>query len=636
MKIRANGVRRWHWVDLAALFCVSAFALLTLYFSIRQHDSFHTHAFDMGYIDNVLWNTSQGRLFINDLPDKPRNFMGEHFSPGLLVLVPFYWLWPDARVLFVAQTIALALCVVPAYYFVRRRYPVAALLVTLALLLQPALWTIALGEFHEIILAVPLLSWALVALFDFRGRRQKLALWGGLIGALLMKEEVAVIVAAVGAYLIAAALIQKRRPAAERLPGPGMLTGFALLLVACAWLGFVWELLPALAPDAVSHWQDRFGDIAPTPLAGLVRLLSDPAYTLGRFAAPAKLGALARLLWPLAFLPILAPLIFLLALPVLGYLLLSGKASVSQLQFWYAAPLLPLLFVAAAAAVAWSPRGRARFFAALLLAAAGAAYLLLGPGPASLQYEPARFALDARTACGTQLLALIPPQASLSAQDNLLPHLAHRSTLFVFPSLGDPPAEYVALDARYEFTGGYSNWPVVRPLDVPRVLNQFLSDPAYDLLGDGCDYKVLHYTIAPQIANRQEDSFGQQVRLLGDSISVADAQGVYQPAHGALEAGQNVRVILWWQPLQSSLKDYTVFVHALDASGQVTGQHDSPPANGFRPTSTWRDQAIVRDIHYFTVTASSSELEVGLYDAQNGVRLTTASGADSVKFAVAQ
>ena len=635
MKGRTFSVLHWQWVDLAALACLSAFVLLTILLSFRQHDSFHTHAFDMGYIDNVLWNTSLGRLFDNDFPDKPRNFMGEHFSPGLLVLAPLYWLWSDARVLFVAQSFALAAMVVFCYYFVRRRYPVPALLLTIALLLQPSLWTIALGEFHEIVLAVPLVAWALVAMFDFRGRWRTVGVWVGLLGALLMKEELAVLVAAMGVYLLAAAILQRGRPSAERLPGPGAVTGIALLLVPLAWLGFVLGVLPVLAPDTVSHWQDRFGDIAPTPFAGILRLISDPAYTVGRLATAARAQAVLRQLWPLAFLPVLAPLIFSLALPVLGYLLLSGKASVSQLQFWYVAPVLPVLFVAAAAAVAWSPRGRAQIYATLLAVAAGSAYFLLGPGPAAVGFEPGRFAVTARTECGAKLLGMIPAGASLSAQDNLVPHLAHRRTLFVFPSLGEPPAEYVALDARYEFTGGYSNWPVVRPLDVPRVLNQFLSDPAYDLVGDGCDYKVLRHTGAPQIAIRRADNFGP-VQLLGYSVAVADAQGIYQPVSASLNAGQSVRVILWWQAAARMSNDYTVFVHLLGAGGQVTGQHDGPPAYGFRPTSQWPAQEIVRDIHYVELTSAGATMEAGLYDSQSGVRLVTTSGADAVRIAVGQ
>jgi uncharacterized membrane protein len=588
----------------------------------------------MGYIDNVVWNTSQGRLFINDFADKPPNFLGEHFSPALILLSPLYWLWPDARVLFVAQSAALALSVVPCYWFVRRRYPRLALVVGIALLLNPALLEVALGEFHEIVLAVPLLSWALVALFDSRGRAQLIGIWAGLLGALLVKEEVAVIVATVGVYLLVTAFFRHPHSTGKAAREPGAMTGLILLVIAIGWLGFVLGLLPTVLSTAVSHWQDRFGDIAPTPLQGAMRLLSDPAYTVGRYLSTAKWQAVARVLWPLALLPLLSPSVFALSLPVIGYLLLSSKASVSQLQVWYVAPLLPVLFVATAAAIARSPLPRARLFTLALLVASAAGYALLGQGPLAIHFEAARFDENERTSCGARLMDLVPPEASLSAQDNLIPHLAHRRVLYVFPSLGDPLAEYVALDSRYEFVGEYSNWPTVRPLEVPAVVNRFLSDPAYDLIGDGCDFRVLQRTAAIQIARRTDITFGGEVRLLGYGVAIADIQGVFQPAASTLAAGDSARVTLWWQAAAPVAGDYTVFVHALDAEGRVGGQHDSPPANGFRPTSQWAGQEIVRDIHYFTLLSSSGQIEVGLYNGRTGQRLTTANGADAVKLTV--
>jgi uncharacterized membrane protein len=628
--------RSARWVDGLAFLCVIAYAMLTATLSIRQHDSFHTHAFDMGYIDNVVWNTSQGRLFVNDFADKPRNYLGDHFSPALVLLSPLYWLWSDPRALFIAQSIALALSILPCYWLVRRRYPRLALLVLVALLLNPALLGIALGEFHEIALAVPLLSWGLVALLDLHGHKQTIGIWVGLLGALLVKEEVAAIVATVGVYLILSRPFCKRYQSGKSNGEPGALTGLVLLVIAVGWLGFVWGALPAVLPDAVSHWQDRFGDIAPTPLQGAMRLLTDPAYTAGRYASAAKWQAVVRALWPLALLPLFAPSVFALSLPVIGYLLLSSKSSVSQLQFWYVTPLLPILFVATADAIARSPLRRAQLFTVALLAVSATAYVLQGPGPLAIQYEEARFDVNLRTTCGSRLLDLIPPAAPLSAQDNLIPHLAHRRTLFVFPSMGDPPAEYVALDSRYEFAGGYSNWPTVRPLEVTAVVNRFLSDPAYDLIGDACDYKVLQRTATPQIAHRLDVIFGGEVRLVGYAIAVADRQDIFQPVGSMPLGGQRARVILWWQPTARIAGDYTVFVHALDSGGGISGQHDGPPANGFRPTSQWAGQEIVRDIHYFTPSASATQIEVGLYNGQTGQRLVDANGTDAVKLPVGE
>ncbi len=597
------------------VFILLAYVSFIAALAVRQHDSFHTHAFDMAYFDNVIWNTSQGRLFVNDMPDKPRNFLAEHFSPALILLAPLYWFWSDARVLLIAQAIALGLSVVPCYRLVRTRHPQFAVPLMLALYLNPALLGVALSEFHEISLAAPFLSFALYAWVT--GRKNGMV-FINLIAALFVKEEVAAVVAAVGLY----ALLK---------PSRHIRMGVTLLIIAVGWLGFVWGVLPNVRPEAVSHWQIRYGDIAATPWQGAQRLFGDPAFLIGRYASPQKIGAVVRTLWPLALLPLLAPEIFALALPVFAYLLLSNKTSVSQLQAWYVTPLLPILFMAASAAIARASIGRARLMTIALLIASGLGYWLIGSGPLAVNTEPARFTVSERTACGHRLLALVPSDASISAQDNLLPHLAHRPVVNIFPSLGEPPAEFVLLDSRVELVGGYSNWPTFRPLEVPAALNQFLARPEYTLFGDGCDYKILRLTGTTQMARRLMQTFGDQIELLGFEIAEANEQEIYQPVAHLSGVARATRVILWWRAISTVGKDYTVFVHALNAAGQVVGQHDSMPANSFRPTAQWRVGEVVKDIHYFIAGPGPEQIEVGFYDGRTGQRLPTANSADVVR-----
>ena len=94
-----------------------------------------------------------------------------------------------------------------------------------------------------------------------------------------------------------------------------------------------------------------------------------------------------------------------------------------------------------------------------------------------------------------------------------------------------------------------------------------------------------------------------------------------------------MRLTLWWQAAAAPEQDYTVFVHALDEHAQIAGQHDGPPANGYRPTRGWANGEIVKDIHYFAVDKSVLQIAVGLYDSPSGQRLNTEDGADSAVLA---
>jgi len=86
-------------------------------------------------------------------------------------------------------------------------------------------------------------------------------------------------------------------------------------------------------------------------------------------------------------------------------------------------------------------------------------------------------------------------------------------------------------------------------------------------------------------------------------------------------------VTLEWRCLAPVAGDLTVFVHALDASGQVVAQADAQPAH--YPTSLWDPGETVPDRHAIAVPPGAT-VEVGLYDLATGQRLRLADGADHV------
>jgi hypothetical protein len=74
--------------------------------------------------------------------------------------------------------------------------------------------------------------------------------------------------------------------------------------------------------------------------------------------------------------------------------------------------------------------------------------------------------------------------------------------------------------------------------------------------------------------------------------------------------------------------DYTVFLQALNAQGQVIAQIDRWPQDGDYPTSTWRPGDCVEDVYQFERLPSDwKRIILGLYDAQVQ-RLLLEDGAD--------
>ena len=102
------------------------------------------------------------------------------------------------------------------------------------------------------------------------------------------------------------------------------------------------------------------------------------------------------------------------------------------------------------------------------------------------------------------------------------------------------------------------------------------------------------------------DARGDEIELLGYAVSMAE---------GAL------RVALYWRAQRPVAGDYTVFVHALDATGQMAGQRDSRPVGGTYPTNIWPAAQVVVDRHEVPLKESIRWLAIGLYELQSLERL---------------
>jgi hypothetical protein len=112
----------------------------------------------------------------------------------------------------------------------------------------------------------------------------------------------------------------------------------------------------------------------------------------------------------------------------------------------------------------------------------------------------------------------------------------------------------------------------------------------------------------------QGHRFGDEIRLVGYSLDVS-----------AVASGAPARLVLYWQALGEIEIEYTVFVHALDASGQLVAQWDAMPRGNEYPTTHWLAGRVVDDPHRLVLPpdleAGAYRLAVGLYFWQTGERL---------------
>jgi hypothetical protein len=123
----------------------------------------------------------------------------------------------------------------------------------------------------------------------------------------------------------------------------------------------------------------------------------------------------------------------------------------------------------------------------------------------------------------------------------------------------------------------------------------------------------------PSPTSSADITFGGQIRLLGHDMACEQDF-----------SGCDLR--LYWQALTPVDRDYTVFMHLLDANSVIIVQDDAPPGDPFFPTSTWLIGEVIVDDHHLALPAGAPPdlhpVAVGLYHWPTGERLQAVNGED--------
>lgn len=84
---------------------------------------------------------------------------------------------------------------------------------------------------------------------------------------------------------------------------------------------------------------------------------------------------------------------------------------------------------------------------------------------------------------------------------------------------------------------------------------------------------------------------------------------------------------LYWQTEIAQSTDYAIFVHLLDAQGQLITQADGVPFDNRYRVSEWRAGQMI--VNRRQIGNNFARVIVGVYDPRTGARLTTAEGGDA-------
>lgn len=332
--LRAQQRIAWRLLIVAII----VYVVVMGYESVLRYTTFKATAFDLGNMDQVLWNTIHGRpfQFTNQAIDwyGPPNRLAVHVEPIMLLVSLLYAFHSDPRILLIFQTLILA-AGAPAVFLLSRRYlpswPLLATVMSVAYLLSPALLGINIFDFHPDSLATPLLLYALLALTYRR------YIWFLILCFFVCacKEDMPLAVAFLGILLIWK----------YRLPRLGL----TLLLGGSLWTYLAFKVVVPhfyVGVQPNNFWY-RYEFLGSTPGAAMLNLLLHPWVIFTEILTLDRVYYIFSLIRSTGFLSLLAPEWLLPALPKFASNILSSNEPNYSGVYHYNAAIIPFVMLSA-------------------------------------------------------------------------------------------------------------------------------------------------------------------------------------------------------------------------------------------------------------------------------------------------
>lgn len=396
-----------------------------------RHYTFHSNAWDLSIFDEAVWNTTQGNFMFTQL--RSINFLSDHFTPIILIFVPFYFLGFGPHLLIFTQVVLVSLGALPIYWLTKDNIDNKKMqfLFPLAYLLFLPLYHAILFDFHPETLAIPFFLFAFYFLI-----KEKYSLFLLLlVAAMLCKENMNFVGAFLGLYML---FFRK-----EKILG--------LIIFVIGTFLFFFELqylIPSMGVKTGSYmYFDRYSYLGSNLKEITSTLFLRPFYVLQHVLILDKILYFVLMTAAVSFLCFLSP-IFMITIPIFAQNLFTTYAWQYSFHAQYNDGIIPFLFLSVIFGLKNLLNGKSENLRLRIIKYASNImmfFIIISIVEFSLGYFLRYTFITKHTLFGHKLIKQIPSYASVSASSNVYPHLTHRKNMWQFPS-GVGQADYIILE----------------------------------------------------------------------------------------------------------------------------------------------------------------------------------------------
>ncbi len=595
-------------------------------FCLGKYYNFGYNALDLAIINQVFYNSSQGNFFASSI--HPPTYLGDHFTPILFLLIPFYCFFKHPLTLLILQTIILGLSAWPIYLIAKQTINKNwGIIIALAWLLNPLVQNINLFEFSFLPLAIFLILWAI---YFYQNQKYYPFIILSLL-ALLVREDVALVI-----FMFSILAILDKRKIKWWLPPIIFSTIYFLLAL---------KITDLFSKSGQYKFFIYYSWLGNSGQEFIINFIFEPWRVIAHLINLGNLEFILGLLLPFAFLPLLKPKYLILGLGIFAQLVLGAAGgSATLLQLHYSALILPALFLATIYALAkilsspdktkskiinlinWEkPLSFLIFLIAIIYSS-----LALGPVIGGITQFYQNGLTWPQTSLKNEFIKKIPPQASVAATYEFLTKLSSREKIYSFNYvfLGKQQflnqdyalpedTQYLLIDFQdlltYQLQYGqndfYQERYQVASQNFPQVLTNFGLVEINDTLalyqrGQKDKFNLLEiFSTKPVINQAQNLSLDNKIKFLGYN----------QPTNNYFQ--------FFWQAEKEMTKNYQLQL-ILTKDSNVVAQKIYPFAYGIFPTSLWQIPEVVQTNYWFNfdkkIPGGSYNLKIKLIEIQKG------------------
>jgi len=411
-------VRTWRSVaqmkNMGVILLVVLYVGWFIHLSLKMYYGYGEPPFDLAIFDQGMWLASHfHEPFVTVMG---RNLFGDHTSFVLLLVAPFYRLFPEPQGLLVLQTLLLAGPAVPIY-LLARKYIKSTLIATSLVatyLLNPLVQQGNLNQFHPEAFQVLFISLAIFAAIENKSALLVLMV----VLSLMVKEDAALLVIPLGVW------VAIRR---DRRLGMSIVVGSVLWAMVANWLIIPW----LLGSSSIYTSRIPFGGVS-----GLFgTLFHRPGQLWSYLVSQGRPFYLLQLGCTVGFAFLFSPEIALIGVLVVAEIIVSNDPYMHQILYQYSMPLAPVLVLGTLYAIAKQTHGwRRDALATVALSAAILSCALWGYAPFSANKVGAGWVPTRSIKALAYVEKGLPANAVVAAWYPLVPHIDHRDQVYVWPT----------------------------------------------------------------------------------------------------------------------------------------------------------------------------------------------------------